>query len=74
MRLFSIFALVIILAILAAQLRAGRDTQDPATAAPGVQDVAVVATSFPEPISTIFILGGAAGMGLWHLARKFRYI
>ena len=34
----------------------------------------VVGTSFPEPISTIFILGGASAMGLWKLARKMNLV
>ncbi len=31
----------------------------------------LIGETFPEPISTVFILTGAAAMGLWKLARHF---
>ena len=34
----------------------------------------IVGQTFPEPISTVFILAGAAAMGLWKLAQKFNLV
>lgn len=34
----------------------------------------VVGQTFPEPISTVFILAGVAAMGLWKLARKLNLV
>jgi hypothetical protein len=75
-RIFFILAFVVALALLGAQL-CGRDVPDTQTTI--TNDVApqtpvVVGTTWPEPISTVFILGGAAALGLWKLARKFQLV
>jgi hypothetical protein len=70
---------VVALVVLVAQLRADPQPSPVVAQAqqlqPNVEHYpAVVGTGFPEPISTIFILGGASAMGLWRLARKFEIV
>lgn len=74
MRLFFACVFVIALVLLVAQLRADPQTPDQPKAPTAHRLPIVVGTSFPEPISTIFILGGASAMGLWKLARKFELV
>ena len=75
LKIFFILVFVVALAVLGAQLR-GREA--PAVESAGVHDGArppvVVGTTWPEPISTVFILGGAAALGLWKLARKLQLV
>ena len=74
-RLIFAMVFVIALVVLVAQLRA-----DPQPSQVVVQPAAIaelpmiVGTSFPEPISTVFILGGASAMGLWRLVRKLEIV
>ena len=71
MRLFFALVFVIALVVLVAQLRA-----DPQPSGPAIEQVrtgaaVIVGTGFPEPVSTVFILGGASALALWRLARRF---
>ena len=34
----------------------------------------LIGETFPEPISTVFILGGASALVLWKLARRLRIV
>jgi len=71
---------VIALVVIVAQLRA--DPQPSQVAVQAQQQPPqssqyhsmLIGTGFPEPISTIFILGGASAMGLWRLARKLELV
>ena len=68
--LLCIVALVVLVGTLRADPKAENQTV-------GVQEETtplIVAKTFPEPISTVFILAGAAAMGLWKLARRFELV
>lgn len=74
MRLFFACVFVVALVVLVAQLKADPQPTGLELASEAQQLPMVVGTSFPEPISTVFILGGASAMGLWRLARKMNLI
>ena len=73
-RLFFACVFVIALVVVVAQLRAGPEPSPEAAGQDTGNLPLAVRTQFPEPISTIFILGGAAAMGLWKVAQKLRII
>ena len=73
MRLLFIVAFMVVLAVVAAQLNAERLTDPTSADAPPALPL-VVGTSFPEPISTVFLLGGAAAMAMWRVARRFAIV
>lgn len=70
MRLFIAFLCVILLVAVATQLRADRPVAGDTLAGDSAEPFIVGTGCFPELYSTIFILGGAAALGLWHAARK----
>lgn len=74
LRLFFAFVLAVALVVLVVQLRADPQPTGPELVSEVQQLPMVVGTKFPEPISTIFILGGASAMGLWKLARKMNLV
>jgi len=73
MRLVLVLGVVVALAVVAAQLNASRLPADSSATTSHIDPV-LVGTSFPEPISTVFVLGGAAALGLWRLARKLQIV
>lgn len=71
MRLFFAVVFVVALVVLVAQLQADPQPSQLVMQQRSTEELPlVVGTSFPEPVSTIFILGGASAMGLWRLAKK----
>jgi hypothetical protein len=65
---------VVALVILGSQLNAGPQPVAAPTVADSTALPLVVGTTFPEPISTVFILAGAAALGLWKLAQKLKLV
>ena len=74
MRILAVVAFVVVLAFLGSQLNAGREPAGNLAQMRPADIPLVVGTTFPEPISTVFVLGGAAALGLWKLAQKFKLI
>ena len=74
MRLFIVLAFVVVLALLGSQLSAGRQAAGSLAQMRPADAPLVVGTTFPEPISTVFVLGGAASLALWKLARTFKLV
>jgi len=67
--LLCVVALVVLVGTLQAD-SAGEHVQ-PESSRAVVSSELLIGETFPEPISTVFILTGAAAMGLWKLARHF---
>ncbi|MBN2581688.1 MAG: hypothetical protein JXL80_01375 [Planctomycetes bacterium] len=76
MRFVILLLCIVALIVLVGTLHADSSSQQsqPAVAATPDSSDLVVGETFPEPISTVFILAGAAAMGLWKLARRFRLV
>ena len=74
MKFLTAFGVIVALAVVAAQLNAARLSASAGSPAPSTTAPLVVGTSFPEPISTVFLLGGAVALGLWRMARKLEIV
>jgi hypothetical protein len=73
-RLFILILCIAALVILGSQLSASSPPiQYSGVASPQETDF-IVGTTFPEPISTVFLLSGAAALGLWKLAQRLNLI
>ena len=76
MRLLLAFVFVVLLVALVAQLHANPAGPETVVTSDADGVPLVVGADWPwwEPVSVVFILGGAAAMGLWRLARKLRLV
>ena len=74
MRIMVLVLCVVALVILGSQLNAGPQPATVPTVADSTNLPLVVGTSFPEPISTVFILAGAVALGMWKLAQKLKLV
>jgi len=74
MRILVLLLCVVALVVLGSQLNAGPQPSPVPTVTDSPDLPLVVGTTFPEPISTVFILAGAAALGLWKLAQKLKLV
>ncbi len=70
MRFAILLLCIVALVVLVGTLRADSKAENQNLRVEEDTTVLIVGETFPEPISTVFILAGAAAMGLWKLARK----
>ncbi len=70
MRFAILLLCIVALVVLVGTLRADSKAENRTVSIEEDTTVLIVGETFPEPISTVFILAGAAAMGLWKLARK----
>ncbi|NIA22518.1 MAG: hypothetical protein GWP05_11280, partial [Anaerolineaceae bacterium] len=65
MRFAILLLCIVALVVLVGTLRADSNAENRTVGVEEDTTALIVGETFPEPISTVFILAGAAAMGLW---------